>query len=171
MSLKVIVAGPKQVGKTTVANFLAGQSETLDVDKNDPTAGARILELEKSLPGVQETISLELWDASGDSQYENCWRAVMSEADGVILMFNPDSPGQDQQILDWFDFFVKKNGLKDQQCMIFAHRAKGSQGDRFRPPPLFSRVTAALTTTQSGEDIKSMFDNFLKEIYNIKRRT
>jgi intraflagellar transport protein 22 len=169
MSLKVVVAGPKGTGKSIVANFLAGQSDKLDIDRYDPTAGARILEMEK--PMGNSNLKVEIWDSSGDHQYESCWRAVMSEADGVVLLYNPDAPSQDQQIHDWFDFFVKKNGLSDQQCMIFAHRSKDSTGDRFKPPPLFSRVTAALTTKASGGDMRSMFDNFLKEIYNIKRRS
>jgi hypothetical protein len=25
---------------------------------------------------------------------------------------------QDQQIMDWFEFFVRKNGLKDEQCVV-----------------------------------------------------
>ena len=52
-------------------------------------------------------------------------------------MYNPDAPAQDQQIGDWFDFFVKKNNLKDEQCMVFAHRAAGQGnqqgGQKFRP--------------------------------------
>ena len=36
--------------------------------------------------------------------------------------------------------------------------------------PLFSRVTAALTTPQSGSDIKGMFENFVREINNMKQR-
>ncbi len=55
----------------------------------------------------------------------------MYESDGVILVYNPDAPSQDQQLGDWFDFFVKKNGLKDEQCLIFAHR--GQSNDKFRP--------------------------------------
>lgn len=51
----------------------------------------------------------------------------MADTDGVILVYNPDAPAQDQQISDWFDFFVKKNGLKDEQCMIFAHRVGNSE--------------------------------------------
>jgi intraflagellar transport protein 22 len=168
-SLKVVVAGPKGTGKTVVSNFLAGQSDSLDVEKYDETAGARILELEQQMS--YGNVKIELWDSSGDHQYESCWRGIMSEADGVVLIYNPDAPGQDQQIHDWFDFFVRKNGLSDQQCMIFAHRPKNSAGDRFKPPPLFSRVTAALTTTASGGDMKAMFQNFTKEIYNIKRRS
>ena len=57
----------------------------------------------------------------------------MHEADGVILIYNPDSPGQDQQIGDWYDFFVRKNGLKDEQCLVFAHRLGQGSSERFRP--------------------------------------
>ncbi len=56
----------------------------------------------------------------------------MHEADGVILVYNPDAPGQDQQLNDWFEFFVKKNGLRDDQCLIFAHRVNPTN-ERFRP--------------------------------------
>eukprot|EP01036_Dinobryon_divergens_P029932 gene29932-39104_t len=93
----------------------------------------------------------------------------MAEADGIVLIYNPDAPAQDQQINDWFDFFVKKNGLRDEQCMIFAHRT-GESTERFRPPPLFSRVNAALTGPQSGADVKSMFENFLSELFTLKQR-
>ncbi len=43
----------------------------------------------------------------------------MTSTDGVILVYNPDAPAQDQQIADWFDFFVRRNNLKDEQCMVF----------------------------------------------------
>lgn len=56
----------------------------------------------------------------------------MQDVSGVVLVYNPDAPGQDQQIGDWFDFFVRKNGLKDEQCIVFAHRSKPSN-ERFRP--------------------------------------
>ena len=39
MSLKICVVGPKGNCKTTIANFLANQSERLSPDKYDPTAG------------------------------------------------------------------------------------------------------------------------------------
>lgn len=52
-------------------------------------------------------------------RFEGCWKAIMTDADAVILVYNPDAPSQDQQIMDWFEFFVRKNGLRDEQCMIF----------------------------------------------------
>ncbi len=57
----------------------------------------------------------------------------MQDADGVILVYNPDSPGHDQQIGDWFDFFVRKNNMRDEQCIVFAHRQGENTSDRFRP--------------------------------------
>eukprot|EP01041_Mallomonas_annulata_P006652 gene6652-13469_t len=167
MLLKIVIAGPKSTGKTLIGNFLSGQSDKLVAEKYSPTTGVRILEFEIKLSGVYDDLNIELWDASGDNAYEGCWRAIMHEADGVVLVYNPDAPGQDQQIGDWFDYFVRKNGLKDEQCIVFAHRTNPSQGqiDKFRPPPLFSKVTAALTTPQSGPDMKGMFENFLKEAH------
>lgn len=133
--LKCVVAGPKCTGKTLISNFLAGNGDgQLSSDRYDPTAGCRILEFETSMRGPAETVSIELWDASGDHLYESCWRGIMADSDGVILVYNPDAPAQDQQIGDWFEFFVKKNGLKEEQCMIFAHRGnQGISNERFRP--------------------------------------
>eukprot|EP01039_Chlorochromonas_danica_P011469 gene11468-12828_t len=168
MKLKVIVVGPKACGKTQISNFLLGQTDSLVIGNISPTAGCRILEGEVKGKG-NNPISVELWDTSGDPRYEACWRAVMAEADGVILIYNPDAPAQEQQLSDWFDFFVRKNGLKDEQCMIFAHRNINAT-ERFRAPPIFSKVSASVTTTQSGEDMKAMFENFIKEVANVRQR-
>ena len=64
-------------------------------------------------------------------RYEAGWRAVMAYTDGVILVYDPDSAGQDQQLTLWYDFFVKRNGLRDEQCLIFAHR--GNSTEKFKP--------------------------------------
>jgi hypothetical protein len=56
----------------------------------------------------------------------------MAYTDGVILVYDPDSAGQDQQLSLWYDFFVKRNGLRDEQCLIFAHRNSAS-GEKFKP--------------------------------------
>lgn len=169
MHLKIIAAGPKCVGKTLISNLVAGQSDSLTPpDKYTPTAGVRILEFSAAVSN--EDVSVELWDMSGDSLYEGCWRTIMQGADGVLLVYNPDAPAQEQQIADWFDYFVRRNDMKDDQCILFAHRSTEGKSERFRPPPLFSRVNGSLTTTQSSADVKNIFDNFVKELHSMKRR-
>mmetsp|Transcript_12403 Transcript_12403/g.11237 ORF Transcript_12403/g.11237 Transcript_12403/m.11237 type:complete len:171 (+) Transcript_12403:19-531(+) len=169
MFLKIVVAGPKGSGKTIISNFLSNQSESLISDRYDPTAGVRILEFELRIAGITDVINIQLWDSSGDPIYEKCWKAIMFESDGVLLVYNPEAAGQDQQINDWFDYFVKRNGLKDEQCVIFAHKTSNNT-EKFRPPPLFSKVIASLTTNQSGQEIKNIFENFMKDVCHIKAR-
>jgi Rab-like protein 5 len=79
-----------------ISNLLAGHSEKLTSENYSPTVGVRILEFEIKIKGVPETLNIMLWDSSGDHKYENCWKAVMNETDGVVLVYNPDAPSQDQ---------------------------------------------------------------------------
>lgn len=65
--LKIIVVGPKGSGKTTLSNFLLGQSEGIANTPYQPTVGCRILE--NDFPGQgNQMVSVELWDASGDNR-------------------------------------------------------------------------------------------------------
>jgi GTPase SAR1 family protein len=59
-NLKIVVAGPKGAGKTTIANYIAGGRDSLSLDSYQPTIGVRILEME------MHNASIELWDSSGD---------------------------------------------------------------------------------------------------------
>jgi GTPase SAR1 family protein len=63
--LKLIVIGPKGSGKSQIANYLLGQTETLITDKYEPTIGVRILEAELN----NGNLHIELWDASGDQRW------------------------------------------------------------------------------------------------------
>ncbi|RLN49706.1 hypothetical protein BBJ28_00005035 [Nothophytophthora sp. Chile5] len=97
-----------------IANFLAEHSDRLGGQEHyQPTMGVRILELEKG------KASVELWDVSGDQKYalfraallglysyEACWPAVMKDADGVILVYNPESHVHESEALLWFVVFT-----------------------------------------------------------------
>lgn len=65
--LKIIVVGPKGSGKSTLSNFLLGQSDGIANYPYQPTVGCRILE--NDFPGQgNQMVSVELWDASGDNR-------------------------------------------------------------------------------------------------------
>jgi hypothetical protein len=76
-------------------------------------------------------------------RYESGWKAVLAYTDGVILVYDPDSPGQDQQLTLWYDYFVKRNGLRDEQCLIFAHR--GNSTEKFKPRKCLSCLSATVS--------------------------
>ena len=71
--VKILIIGPVQSGKTTIANFLADRGDQLNTGYR-PTAGVRILEFEKEAPKNpkrpgQDKVIVELWDLSGDPKY------------------------------------------------------------------------------------------------------
>ena len=87
--LKVLFVGPSKAGKSSLATFLAGLQDSVSpAAAPAPTVGVRILELER------HGAAIELWDVSGDQQYEASWPAVQQDAAAVVLIYDPEAPGQ-----------------------------------------------------------------------------
>jgi len=93
---KVLVVGPCEAGKTLVANVLAEAVETAS-EIYRPTVGVRIMEFETEVRNAQR-VTVELWDASGDSKFSKCWPAIKKDAAGVVLVYNPEKPNSDQEL-------------------------------------------------------------------------
>lgn len=111
--MKVSVVGPKGGGKTTLSNFLGSEEAAFQmVPAYAETVGCRILECERDIEGPMQ---VELWDTGGSTDYESCWPAVMHEATGVVLVYDPDDEAHVSESAAWYDFFVKKNQLADEQ--------------------------------------------------------
>jgi GTPase SAR1 family protein len=89
LTLKIAVIGPQRVGKTVLSNSLA---EYLNVPSPDyrPTAGCRILEVEKIFTDEQiknikylktnniNKCKIQLWDVSGDKRFIYFYKLDMS---------------------------------------------------------------------------------------------
>lgn len=132
--IKVIIAGPQKSGKSTIANFLLDPTKKnfdsqKDVESDyEATVGCRILEIERSGEFKKR---VELWDVSGDAEYENSWAAILSGTpddtiDGIILVFDPNRIGHREEIKHWYYYFVTKPGIEDEKCMILAHKSFSS---------------------------------------------
>ena len=168
---KVLVMGPKRCGKTRVANFLAKHDENPDFSAPyKATKGARILEFEE---GVQlgrknATLNVELWDCSGDRQYEACWPAILRDAVGVLLVYDPTVKEQEKDIESWYKSFCARLGLKDSQVLLFAHQPQTAGGrSTYQAPRVLDRFRF-LNTTLDNEDSSSAmrraFSQFLGDV-------
>lgn len=58
---------------------------------------------------------VELWDCSGDKKYENCWPAILRDAHGVIMVYDPTVKSQEKDIELWHKAFVQGMNLPDSQ--------------------------------------------------------
>lgn len=68
--VKILMIGPMQAGKSTIANFIADR-EDISSSYYRPTVATRVLEFEKEAPKNprrpgSEKVLIELWDVSGD---------------------------------------------------------------------------------------------------------
>nr|ACO09946.1 Rab-like protein 5 [Osmerus mordax] len=164
---KIIVIGPSESGKTVLSNFLSDTVETIGGEYN-PTQGARILEFESQNEGSDKYSSceVELWDCAGDFRFESCWPALMKDANGVIIVFNPDVPNHLKEVETWYSMFIASQGLQDNQCLLMAHHKPGSGADNI--PPLASnlnRITLIHSNLEEEpEDVRQGFRKYLEDV-------
>ncbi|OQS07478.1 hypothetical protein THRCLA_00507 [Thraustotheca clavata] len=171
-AIKILIVGPKEGGKSVIANFLAESTDRLgNQERYQPTAGVRILESEKNLGRGQA--NLEFWDCSGDQIYEACWPAILKDANATILVYNPESHVHESEVTLWWDlyeWFVQNAGMEASQCLIFAHSPNKSAGrGKVNLPP---NIKTVQTNYESPGILKSEFESFIMSIQDfIQRQT
>eukprot|EP00058_Branchiostoma_floridae_P009359 XP_002594847.1 hypothetical protein BRAFLDRAFT_86014 [Branchiostoma floridae] len=100
------------------------------------------------------------------TMFEQCWPAIQQETNGVLLVFNPDQPNHDKELETWYSHFVSQQGMKDSQCLAFAHH-KPSTSDKARGhlSSLLSKVTVVHSNIdEDGDSVRQEFSNFLTNI-------
>ena len=134
---------------------------------------ARILEFERDLPGDNRnfdtpTASIELWDVSGNQQYERTYPAIMQDCDAVILVYDAVDRAQEQEVTLWFEWFVTNSGLDDRQrCLVLAH-SSGVERPRGRVTPPRQLQSAAFATT-NFEEVALIEKEFVMLCERVKR--
>ncbi|XP_031559971.1 intraflagellar transport protein 22 homolog isoform X2 [Actinia tenebrosa] len=166
---KILVLGPCESGKTVLANFLSDATETSGGEYH-PTQGVRILEFEcngiEITPGRTANCEVELWDCSGDHRFSTCWPAIQKDANGVVIVYNPDQPNHDKELETWYTQFIQVQGLRDAQCIVFAHHKPMAQ-DRIRAQIPQTLANTACVHTNLDEDpdaVREEFKNFLAHV-------
>ncbi|KAM6048461.1 intraflagellar transport protein 22 homolog [Theristicus caerulescens] len=168
---KVLLVGPRESGKSVLANFI---SESIEgIGSYSPTQGVRILEYEKpNLNGNSKGAGcrFELWDCSGDQKFETCWPALMKDSHGVIIIFNPELPSHLKEIEMWYSCFVQQQPLLDSQCLLVAHHKPGSAGDTENlslASPLNKLKLIHSNLEEDPEDVRMEFMKYFRSIITL----
>ncbi|KAJ3364222.1 Intraflagellar transport protein 22 [Allomyces arbusculus] len=194
--IKILVGGPAGAGKSVVANLLSGLDRPDMVKTPSPTQGVRILELERAIPafksasganllagGRDSTVTVELWDASGDDRYYLSlrfdgpmnhgepwltetsflpfWLSTCKDIAGLVLVMNADMRAHDRAVEQWASMFPT---LKSSQLLVLAQKHENPAQSRPRPKlgkPL-ARAPLFLTSLENEADvIKNEFNQFV----------
>uniref|UniRef100_A0A914UPD6 Intraflagellar transport protein 22 homolog n=1 Tax=Plectus sambesii TaxID=2011161 RepID=A0A914UPD6_9BILA len=168
---KILILGPIQSGKTTIANYLADATEMTGGDYR-PTQGVRIVEFESNdleLHGKSIDAEVELWDCSGDKKFEKCWPAIQKDTHGVILVCNPESQEHSKELEQWYTAFVTRRGIRQSHVIVFVHQKPESLGGSnnealadFRLPSTMTGIQCVPSNIEEdGENLRLEFNNFL----------
>lgn len=186
LTFKIALVGPRQGGKTRIAHQLAG-TPVPNEEIYEPTAGVRIVEFtDKVKPNRNRdycSVKVELWDLSGDQQFEPCWPAVVRDLSGIAVVFDPTSKQQANDVRIWCEWFCKAANLTSGQCVIFAHGAltarhkplqvrTGGPNDPISVPIVNVNYKLTAENPTSGEEVevpsgsKIEFNKFLNGIWS-----
>lgn len=190
LTFKVALIGPRQGGKTRISAQLAGRPVPPDTSY-EPTAGVRILEFDEKVNATMKdgkkqftSVKVELWDLSGEPDGDtNCWPAVVKDLLGVMVVFDPLSKQQANDVRIWCEWFCKSAQLRTHQCTIFAHGAltskhkplsvkAGLSGDKIEVSVPIVNVNYQLVQESADGQQKAKesrakieFNNFMGELY------
>jgi len=117
-ALKVAIIGPKEGGKTRFTNHVTAQGIP-PTTLYDPTVGVRVVQHVQELE-VPQPVPTEVWDCSGDHEYESCWPALLQDLNGIIVVFNPANQTQTSDARVWCEWFCLKAQLGKGQCVMLA---------------------------------------------------
>jgi Rab-like protein 5 len=165
--MKILIIGPSNSGKTTLANCISGHSST-PASNYHPTAGVRILEMEKSPPRANRlgdsAVAIELWDCSGDLRYEKCWSAFRKDINGIIFVFDGENGFADMEI--WVKNFAHRTGIPIANCVSLAHFKTAKPKGNVKPPKGLERVLLHETTLENTSNLQLVFDKLFGTIYS-----
>mmetsp|Transcript_30054 Transcript_30054/g.70050 ORF Transcript_30054/g.70050 Transcript_30054/m.70050 type:complete len:197 (+) Transcript_30054:95-685(+) len=163
---KILMVGPCEAGKSTLANVLAENTETAS-ELYRPTVGVRILEFEVEVKSSAQNVTVELWDVAGDMRYRNCWPAVKKDAVGIVLVYNPERAQHEQEIEQWFQAFVKSMNLSPSQVMVIQTLTRPDGPRKLPLPSKISFAGIGPPLVVSADDLvvaRRDFEKFLEKV-------
>ena len=159
-AVKVCVVGPAGAGKTALCKLLAGRAVP-ETRTHDPTEGVRIEEVERDIDA--RTVSVQLWDCSGDLAYESSHPAMRLGLDALVLVRNAEDPAGDGALERWHDTFAFGGGTDDglaEEKKLLVRVGKTSDADANASPPngALAGVRVVRGSLETEADIEALVE-------------
>ncbi len=165
LKLKVIVAGAKDVGKTTLIHryvsgrFLANTISTIGLDF-----------MTKKLTVDETEISLSLWDFAGEEKFRNLLPSYCSGASGALILYDITSKSSFDELDAWIKL-IREN-TEDRGVSILLIGSKSDLADQRQVSPEEAKklveekqINKYLEcSSKTGENVKNIFHTLVEDI-------
>merc|ERR1719221_2491143 len=165
---KILLVGPMEAGKSTIANVLAEAVEGPS-DIYRPTVGVRIVECDTEVRSSSQKLNVEIWDVSGDLKYQKCWPAIKKDAAGVVLVYNPEKDSQDKEAESWYGWFPRSMGMSPNQVMVLQSLRRSDMPKRMPLPEKLAKVGVSAPHTVPADDLVSVRKHFSTFVETVRQ--
>jgi len=163
IKLKIIVAGAKDVGKTSlIRRFVHGLFQTDTVG----TIGVDFMT--KRLTLNNQEIRLSLWDFAGEKKFRNMFPSYMAGASAAIILFDITNRGSFDDLIDWMELITSSTG-KMLKILIgskhdLADQAVISDTELTHFRELYAIDHFMYCSAKTGENVDSLFTTVTQKI-------
>jgi small GTP-binding protein len=172
LKLKVLVAGAKDVGKTTlIKRFVTGtfQINTLS------TIGVDFMT--KNLTVDQTDVHLSLWDFAGESKFRVLLPSYCAGASGALLLFDITSRASFDELRDWVELLNKSTGKSMVSKLLIGSKAdladarQVSQEEAIAFQNEYGMMNYLECSSKTGQNVEDIFESMTRGILttNLKR--
>ena len=106
-TMKIIVVGNGQVGKTTLTVKFVKDIFTTEYKK---TLGVDFLTIKKYLKKIDKEIEFYIWDTAGQDYYNAITRRYYRGADAALIAFSVNDKESFNNVKSWYDKVVQECG-------------------------------------------------------------
>jgi len=175
LNLKVIVCGPKGVGKSTISNGICDYQIPVPSDYR-PTKSIRILETEQEVTDENKKnnnflatnsynkTNIQLWDMGGDKALERIWPAIKHEAHGAILIIDGKNSKYENLIDEWINEFCLPE-IPIEKILCIAYNKENQKSDNQKTSNQFPKLKI-FETNYDLNNILPIFHRFIDDILN-----
>ncbi|KAH0577858.1 Rab-like protein 5 [Spironucleus salmonicida] len=127
MTVRIGFVGPSNCGKTVIAEYYAELVTDPNFADYHPTQGLRIIETERKVAlhegDEQRTIPVQIWDISGDPQYEPYYSRLSLQLDGVVIIVPANEASLTSTVKKYYSLVVDEERVgKPGFVMVFFHK-------------------------------------------------
>ena len=150
--MRVVIVGPRQAGKSRIANALSGIEPLASSQTYRPTVAARILNFD-----IEPENTVTIYDTSGDPSYVHLIPAFCVQPMILLIVWPSDKPAT----VDEMNQYTVNTGVGPDDCLVIFFGSTKATSTSF---PSIASTSIELSASEPAEIKNAVVDWLRKHI-------